>query len=249
MFVAILSILGLKKLRKWRPRLTASTLSRSLTMPLAMVALALLSAGPARCDFIANGTPTSFIAGGQAITGFVGAEPFTVNNAFTLTSVEFEFEDYPPAGGLGTLDYFIYSNNGFFPGTLLESGSNPVSHSSYLLNGGTTSVYVTLEDFNLNTPLNLSPGTYWVALNFTNSSQFVVWQDTVQDTYPPYEAGAPAGTTNWGLGAVQLYLGISDTPLVASTPEPASITLAGLALVGIAWFGRRRLSRGPTWLG
>ena len=83
-------------------------------------------------------------------------------------------------------------------------------------------------------PLDLNAGTYWVALNFTNTSQFVVWQETVQDTFPPYAAGAPAGTTNFNLSAIQLYLGISDTPLVTAAPEPASFALAGLALAGLA---------------
>src|SRR5262245_53672947 len=128
----------------------------------AMAAAVILTAGTARCGMIVNGTPTTAGAG-QAIDAWIGAQSFTVNSSFTLRSVEFAIEEYVPAG-LGPLNYYIYSNNSSssVPGTLLASGSSPVSSTSYLIDGGPFSVSWLLYDFNLNAPLTLTAGTYWV---------------------------------------------------------------------------------------
>jgi hypothetical protein len=209
-----------------------------------LAAATILTVGVARCGMIVNGTPTTAGAG-QAIDAWIGAQSFTVNSSFTLRGVEFAIEEYVPAG-LGPLNYYIYSNNASsLPGTLLASGSNPAFSTSYLIDGNPFSVSWLLYDFNLNARVTLNAGTYWVALNFSNTSQSVGWTATTANS-APFGSSTSVGTTNWIHSPYQLYLGVSDTALVATVPEPASVALAGLALAALAGFRFRRSACSAT---
>jgi hypothetical protein len=193
--------------------------------------LMLLSAGPALATTSFNGTPGTG-GGGLIIETSVGAESFNLSNTETIRGVEFAGEFFSAPG---TLDWYIFDNNGFFPGSVVAQGQNPVLSVTPL------SQFISIVDFNLNTPVTLSAGTYWVGLNFP--TQFAVWDET---TTPGSQLSAgdpaPLGSGNWNLDAVQLYLGISDTPLVA--PEPGSVLLVGIGSIGLVW--RRYRNRAPA---
>ena len=173
------------------------------------------------------------------MSSFEAAESFTLSAGETIRGIEFADEDFAPSFS-GTLNYYIYSNSGFFPGTLLAQGSNPALSRSFVMNGGTQGVSIVRDDFNLITPLSLNPGTYWVGLNFSGGS-FSVWDETTTPN-AQLSAGTPVGTMNFNLDAVQLYLGISDTPLApVAAPEPGSILLAGLGLAAALVWHRGRV--------
>lgn len=244
----------LQKLRQRQRRLTAAMVSRvleeyatsgkfapRLKMIGVLLAAALVSAGSAHSTTIINGTPSMF-GGGLVIDTFVGAESFTLSTAETIKGIEFALQEYAPTFN-DTLNYFIYANNGFFPGSILEQGTNPVLSQSFFFNGGTQGLSLVKYDFNI-TPLNLSAGTYWVGLNFSGGN-FPVWDATTTPN-AQLSAGMNISTGNWNLDAVQLYLGVSDTPLAAQqTPEPGTILFAGLGLAALVWHRTRtRLAAG-----
>jgi PEP-CTERM motif len=195
-----------------------------------LLTLMLLSAGPALATTSFNGTPGTG-GGGLAIETFVGAESFNLSSTETIRGVEFAGELFSAPG---TLNWYIFNNNGFFPGSVLAQGQNPA------LSVTPFSQFISIVDFNLNTPVTLSAGTYWVGLNFP--TQFVVWGET---TTPGSQLSAgdpaPLGSGNWNLDAVQLYLGISETPLVA--PEPGSVLLVGMGSIGLVWRRYRNRAR------
>jgi hypothetical protein len=180
---------------------------------------------------ITNGTyPADLNAGGLVLNTFEGAEYFDLPVRAAILSIQFVDEEYPPSGH-GPLDYFIYDNNGFFPGNLLASGQNVPLTQTFVFNGGSLSVSTLLDDFDLFTPVVLDPGRYWVGLNFRNTVQSLSWFSTTTPN-AQLSAGTPAGTNNWNLDAVQLYLGVTyTTDLAAPTPEPATLALAGLGLI------------------
>jgi PEP-CTERM motif len=189
-------------------------------MKLMHLALPLLLVGSVHATTSFNGTPSTG-GGGLVIESFVGAESFTLSSAETIEGVEFAGEIFSAPS---TLDWFIYGNSAPFPGSVIAQGQNPA------LTVTPFSQFISIMDFNLNTPVSLSAGTYWIGLNFP--TQFVSWGATTTPNNQ-LSAGEPVGTNNWNLDAVQLYLGISDTPLVA--PEPESVLLVGMGALGLMW--------------
>ncbi len=166
------------------------------------------------------------------MTSFEGAEYFTLSAPETIQGIEFADQEF--SGFNDTLNYFIYANSSPFPGALLAQGSNPSLVKSFIVNGGTQSESIAKYDFNLIAPLTLNAGTYWVGLNFSGGG-FAVWDSTTTPNNQ-LSAGTPAGTTNFNLDAVQLYLGVSDTPLApVSAPEPGTILFVSLGLAVLLW--------------
>lgn len=204
------------------------------TTTIALTALLLVSPA-AHGTLMKNGTPNPAGAG-LDINGFMGAESFTLSIPETVQAIEFAGSVYVP-GFSDTLNYAIFDNSGLYPGAMETQGTNPLLSSTYLVNGGTTGVSYLIYDFNLNTPLALMPGTYWVGIHFSGP-QFAEWIGTTTPN-AQISAGTPAGTTNWNLDAVQLYLGVSTTPLVG-TPEPGSILFVGVGVMLVMSGYRRR---------
>jgi len=206
-----------------------------------LMAAALLLTASANATLIANGTPSTN-GGGLVMSSFLAAESFTISSAISLQAVEFADTEFSPAFN-DTLSYYVFDNNGFFPGNLLAQGTNPLLKKTFLVNGGSTAISTVLYDFNLNSPVNLSPGTYWIGLNFSGAQQGV-WDSTTTPN-AQLSVSEPFGTNNWVLQADQVYVGICATPLVASAaPEPGSLLLGGLGIIAFALhrtsFGGRR---------
>ncbi len=197
-----------------------------------------LWATPGHSTLITNGVPDPNGASLDT-NGHIGAESFTLSATMTIRGIEFANSEYTPTFN-DTLSYYIYSNNGFFPDQLLAQGTNPQISKTFLTNGGVLGISSVLYDFNLNSPVTLGPGTYWIGLNFSGSA-FSSWLAT-KTPNAQLDAAAPPGTSNWGLGALQVYLGISDTPLVTSAaPEPGSLILGGVGLALVLLI-RKRIS-------
>jgi hypothetical protein len=207
---------------------------------------AVLAVGPAWSSMVySNGSPN--IGGASAIlSSQVFAESFTLSSAATIQGVEFDTQEF--SSWDGTLDYFFFSNNGFDPNSSVLAngqGHDPLFSKTYIVNGGTTGPSYVTYDFNLIAPLSLNAGTYWLGLHLQNGFALNFSTPAWLGTTTPnaqLSANAPGGNfSSWGLDALQLTLGISNTPLV-STPEPASFILLGSALLALGCYGKRRRS-------
>jgi uncharacterized protein (TIGR03382 family) len=127
-------------------------------------------------------------------------------------------------------------------------GANPYL-SSMSVNPGTTSpAGFTIVETTLNDPTNglytqtaadiLSTDTFTSIRAdgpFTNTSLSDPNPFSVTDLYT---ITAPSGCTVAAPCSFNLTINLSSAPV--STPEPASLTIIGSALVGLGWLGRRR---------
>lgn len=127
-------------------------------------------------------------------------------------------------------------------------GANPYL-SSMSVNPGTTSPSgFTIVETTLNDPTN---GLYTqTAADILNADTFTAIRadgplanTSLSDPNPfsvtdLYTITAPAGCTSAAPCSFNLTINLSSVPV--STPEPASLTIIGSALVGLGWLGRRR---------
>jgi len=183
-------------------------------------------AAPAWGSISFNGSPGT-IGGGIFIDTRVGAEFFDLSATTTLRGVEFVAE---LPGVPSTFDWYIFDNSGFFPGAILAQGENPLMSITPL------NQFLSIVDFDLNTPVTLAAGTYWVGVNAPG--QFGIWgATTTPDNQNSGGHPLPLSSGGWTLNGVQLYLGVSDTELVA--PEPGSMLLAGLGIAFLVCWRNR----------
>jgi hypothetical protein len=199
----------------------------------------LLVLNRAEADLVyTSGTPNLTGSGLNAYSS-VAAESFTLANTTIIAGVRFFDQEFPPAWD-GTLDYFFFSNSGFFPSASPlpgGSGHNPVFTKTALINGGAVSVWGMQYDFNLSTPLTLGPGTYWLGLHLQSgfAQGTPLWTGTTTPN-AQVSAAAPGGNfNNWQLQGLQLAFSLSDTPLVV--PEPASVIFIGIVLAALCGKG------------
>src|SRR4051812_40076209 len=89
-----------------------------------VLTFSLLMAAPAHSTLVTNGAPNAS-GGGLVIDTFMGAESFVVTVPETIYAIEFAVNYYVPVFN-DTLNYAIFDNNGFFPGTMKTQGSNPL---------------------------------------------------------------------------------------------------------------------------
>jgi hypothetical protein len=210
-------------------------------VPVLLAAASLLFCPPARSSVIVNGFP-SLTGGGTLLQPDVAAEFFTLSSAMTLQSVEFAVYGNPSLWD-GTLDYYFFDNSGFYPASSpFAQGHDPAYSITYLINGGTHTTSFWLFDFDLNTPVTMGPGTYWLGLHMQNGYAFgagVVWDGTTTPNAQPSAESNDGTFDNWVLTAGQLYLSVTGTD--ATVPEPAPVLFAGLGLAGLAaWRLRTR---------
>ena len=213
-------------------------LLRALLMATLLLVAGVIATIPAHGTTITNGTP-AVGGGGLVMDTFEGAEYFDLPVTATIRSIEFANTQGP--NGLGQLNYAIYANvPNPFPGALIASGVNVPYTQTFIFNGGTQSVSTLKDDFNLLTPIILTPGRYWVGLNFPNGG-FPVWDATTTPN-AQLSAGFPISSNppNWNLDAVQLYLGVTFDPV----PEPGSVVLVLGGMAGLVWRRRRRIDTG-----
>lgn len=220
-----------------RTRADARTIAESPQHAAIWAAIVLLAAlalaTPAHATLITNGTPGTNVPG-LLVSSHLGAEYFNLPTAETIQGFEFDVQEFEGATP-SSLTYYLYNNSGFFPGSQIATGTNPSISKQFLFDGGNTAVSEVLYDVTLNSPVTLNPGTYWIGAVFT-SGGFATWMGTVAWNSGQLDAGAPLGTTNWNLNAVQLYLGVQETPPVSSsTPEPGTMALGAAALSALLW--------------
>ena len=113
---------------------------------------------------IFNGGDPDFLDGNE-MTQWTQANDFTFSQTTDVTDVHVSTIE----SGVwdGTATWFIYSDNGGKPGSLVATGSaaNLVKNNLGAW-PGSPGFTMFSYDFNLDNPVTLPPGTYWLALHF-----------------------------------------------------------------------------------
>jgi|MudIll2142460700_1097286.scaffolds.fasta_scaffold43970_2 hypothetical protein len=136
----------------------------------------------------------------------------------------------------GTLQYFIFANNGGMPGTLLASGigQNITTTDTGIPWGFGGNNW--LFEFDLQNPFNAAPGTeYWFGIHLSNNfdRDGIYWTQT--NDLPGNARESEGGTfNNWATsppnGEERAYFLTGQS---GEIPEPATMLLLASGLIGI----------------
>jgi len=186
-------------------------------------------------------------------TNFVIANDFELTQPSTLTDFTVWISDRAQSNVLdgvadnfsGTLGWALSDNAGGAPGSLLFSGSDtaPVVTSTNTLDAFDREVFQV--DAVFSGVSQLAPGTYWLSIRdgfwgSASDGSIVGWTASVPPQLNPvaFETDLADPSTWTPLPDYDAALEIRGTAI----PEPSSITLMGLGVLGLAlgWNRRRR---------
>lgn len=185
-----------------------------------------------------NGTPNGL--SGNEMTQWVQAEDFVLGQPSRVGGVRFWAVEIRPDSFQGTISWWLHSNAGGEPGSILHMGSAVPTR----VPSGNALAQGTEYQFDFALPnLLLSPDSYWLTLHngdpaFRTRSDFY-WSSS--DGGPRSAEAGVEELAGFRLGfwsstgqehAFQLF--------AAPVPEPAAGALA-LGLGGLTWFGARWL--------
>jgi len=179
-----------------------------------------------------NGAPDQ--QNGNEATLWIQSEDFMVKQPEILTDCHFwTLEGYgAPYGGNpwdGTLQYWVFADNGGTPGAIIDSGSGQnivKTGTGGTANGANEFVY----DFDLQQPVPLAADSiYWLGLHLASDYQDgdqIFWETTSQ---------------GWGSTGIESSGGTMDNwanngqhhAFYLTTPEPTTICLLGLGALSL----------------
>ncbi|MGZ3184078.1 MAG: choice-of-anchor R domain-containing protein [Telluria sp.] len=199
-------------------------------------ALALCAGAPAWADGMLvydNGLPDH--QSGNNLGFAWQAEDFSVGTAATVGRIRFWTLEAPGAYR-GRISWEIRADAGGAPGsTVLGQGTNPFVDR--LAQGAVLGLGEYRNAFDLNIPLDLQPGTYWLVLhngspNELNDPNEFLWETT-----------APNGTVRGmeSFDGTHYSSNFNEHAFaITAVPEPLPATTLALGL-GVLWSLRRRL--------
>jgi hypothetical protein len=209
------------------------------------ICLAAVATTPAVANLIVNGsfeTPVvpagstlNFPGGSTGITGWtmVGVDSDLISTSFTQSGVTFNAQD-----GQQWIDLAGHTSN---------SQTSGATQSITTVAGGlyAVSFYVGSADDNVNN--FFFPSTIDLSINggprvhFTNPIAPSNHLDWAQFVVPFVATGSSTNLTFYNGGASNNFLSALDNVVVDAVPEPSSVVLIGLGVVG--FLGRRRIRR------
>lgn len=184
-----------------------------------------------------NGGPMGGGISNNAVL-WVQANDFSVGSNSNITggSVFIESQSGSFSNWNGTLNYFIFANNGTTPGVTLASGAaaNKVITSTGILDQAGTGT-IQRVDFDLATAFDaLASTTYWFGIQLGTTGN-IAWSAS---SYGNEIESYGGSFNNWySNGRDGAFLLVGDDGTV---PEPATLFLIGLGLLGLVR-GRRRV--------
>src|SRR5436190_6462192 len=108
---------------------------------------------------------------GVNLSGATAANSFTVSTSQIVAVSLYTLE----CCGLiwnGSIDYFLFQNSGFTPTSVPFAQGQATSWNATTIYSDNASNRVVQYDFNLNSPVNVSAGTYWLGITLTNAFLF-----------------------------------------------------------------------------
>ena len=213
----------------------------------AAITTSTMLAGVANASVFSTGAPASYVGSNNSAL-WVQANSFSsasASNIFGATVYMVSQSTGQPdlASWDGSFEYFLYANSGNAPGALLASGNaaNLTTTNTGISAGALGNIWAFSFDFQ--STLGIQGGTkYWLGVHSANDYAVrdpLSWADIASPAQASSAAESFHNTGSWTPYSLAHAFSIEGTA-ARDVPEPGSMPLLGLGLVGLAMLRKRR---------